>query len=160
MNAFESVSKGLLPNFILSKFKQINQLLFPLKSSKNLRFSSDFRCSRSLLIRLNSFNVRNKLTAFFVLMIQRLNFIFQFKWMCFINFLSGERWENANVNNLTVELDFCRNNGFLNDPLPHRHPVFPYLLLYCNMNGFCQSCATENLFYSRRCRACEAFEDG
>ena len=80
--------------------------------------------------------------------------------MCIINFLSGERWENANANNLTVELDFCRNNGLLNDPLPHRHPVFPYLILFCNMNGLCQSCAAENLFYSRRCRACEAFEDG
>ena len=45
---------------ILSVFKQINQLLFPLKSSDNHRFSDDLRGNRGQLIHLKSFNIRSK----------------------------------------------------------------------------------------------------
>ena len=40
---------GSLPNFTYN-IKRINQLLFPLKSSENCRFSVDFRGNRSELI--------------------------------------------------------------------------------------------------------------
>ena len=44
---------------ILSQFEQINELLFPLKSSDNRRFSDDFGRNWTSLIRLNSINVRS-----------------------------------------------------------------------------------------------------
>ena len=46
---------------ISSKFKWINWLLFPLKSSENPRFSDDFKGNRSWLIRLNSLTIRGKI---------------------------------------------------------------------------------------------------
>ena len=46
---------------ILSKFNRINQLLFPLKSSENSRLFDAFRGNTSLLIRLNSLNIRSKI---------------------------------------------------------------------------------------------------
>ena len=42
---------------ILSEFKRVNQLLFPLKLSKNQMFSDDFR---QKTIDLNWFNIRNE----------------------------------------------------------------------------------------------------
>ena len=45
---------------ILKEFKWINYLLFPLKSSKSLCFSDDFRRKRSKLICLNLFNARSE----------------------------------------------------------------------------------------------------
>ena len=44
---------------ILSQFEQINELLFPLKSSDNRRFNDDFGRNWTSLIRLNSINVRS-----------------------------------------------------------------------------------------------------
>ena len=44
---------------ILKEFKQINRLLFPVKSLENYKFSDDFRGNRSSLIRLNSPNIRS-----------------------------------------------------------------------------------------------------
>ena len=40
LNVFKTRNKGLPPNslLILRKFKQINELLFPLKSSENRKF--------------------------------------------------------------------------------------------------------------------------
>ena len=56
-------SKGIVSIAFLkiSEFRQHNWLLFPLKSSENLRFSDDFRENRSQLIRLNSVNNRSEL---------------------------------------------------------------------------------------------------
>ena len=51
---------------ILSEFKQINYALFSLKSSEKLRFSDDFRESRTSLIRLNSLNIRNNISVWFL----------------------------------------------------------------------------------------------
>ena len=82
--------------------------------------------------------------------------------MFFINFSSGERWEKAG--NLPVEMEFCRVNGTIpNDPFsdrPLRHPIFPYLMVFCKRGGVCKRCATEDTFYSRKCNACERFLDG
>ena len=50
-----------IPLLILSKFKQINELLFPRKSSKNLPFSGNFSGNRSWLMRLNSLNISSKI---------------------------------------------------------------------------------------------------
>ena len=44
---------------ILSEFKQINELLSPLKSSENLWFSSDFRGHKNEVIRSNFLNIRS-----------------------------------------------------------------------------------------------------
>ena len=48
---------------ILSEFKLITQLLFPLKSSENLWLSDDFRGNRSELIGLNSLNISSEIWA-------------------------------------------------------------------------------------------------
>ena len=45
---------------IISKFKQINKILFPPKSSENHRFSDDFRGNKSYVIRFNSLLIRSK----------------------------------------------------------------------------------------------------
>ena len=51
---------------ILSELKWIKQLLFPLKSSENQRFSDDFRRNRSQSIRFNSLNIRSEIWRWFL----------------------------------------------------------------------------------------------
>ena len=46
---------------ILNELKEINQLLFPLKSSENQRFPDDFRGNRSYSLRSNSLNIIREL---------------------------------------------------------------------------------------------------
>ena len=53
-------SRHQISLLILSEFKRINQLLFPLKSPENQRFSDDFRGDKSKLIPSKSFNIRSK----------------------------------------------------------------------------------------------------
>ena len=61
-------------------------------------------------------------------------------------------------------MEFCRVNGTIpNDPYPDRplrHPIYPYLMVFCKRGGICKRCATVDTFYSRRCDACEKFLDG
>ena len=45
----------------LSKFNQISELLKPVKSTDNHRFSDHFRGNRSYLIRSNLLNIRSKI---------------------------------------------------------------------------------------------------
>ena len=45
---------------ILSKFKRVNQLLLPRKSSENRRFYDSFR-RKQKLIRLNSLNIKSEI---------------------------------------------------------------------------------------------------
>ena len=45
---------------ILSEFKRVNQILLPVKSSENRRFSDHFMGNRIWLIRLNSLNIRTE----------------------------------------------------------------------------------------------------
>ena len=46
---------------VMNKFKEINLIVFPLKSLEHRRFSDDFRGNRSSLIRLNLFNIRSEI---------------------------------------------------------------------------------------------------
>ena len=46
---------------ILNELKEINQLLFPLKSSENQMFPDDFRGNRSYSLRSNSLNIIREL---------------------------------------------------------------------------------------------------
>ena len=48
--------RGQIAPLILREFKQINEILSPLKSSENNRFPDEFRGNESYLIRVNSLN--------------------------------------------------------------------------------------------------------
>ena len=56
------LTKGSSPNFPsnIKKFSEINQFLFPLKSSENQMFCNNSRGKRSLFICLNLRNVRSE----------------------------------------------------------------------------------------------------
>ena len=57
-------NRRLISPLILSEYKWIKQVLFPLKSSENIWFSDDFRGNRSQFINLNSVVIRTSANIF------------------------------------------------------------------------------------------------